>query len=46
LNNKIKNTKITTVGTVPNFNRKILERDKIDAIYMIADFPGLVQVLP
>jgi hypothetical protein len=48
LNNKIKykNTKITRVGTVPNSNRKIVERDKIDARYMIAEFPGLVQVLP
>jgi hypothetical protein len=39
-----------TVGTVPNSNRKIVERGKIDTpntqiVYMTAHFPGLVQAL-
>ena len=43
---EVKNKKYHTVKTVPIFNRKIIERAKINTSkYMPAQFPGLVQAL-
>ena len=40
----MKNRNYHTDGTVPKYNRKIVERDQIDTPNtQIHDFPGLVQ---
>jgi hypothetical protein len=43
----MKNKKYYTVGTVPKYTRKIIERNTIDSLtqYMTAHFPGIVEVL-
>jgi len=42
----MKNKKYLIVGIFRTFNRKIVERGKIEThVYMTAHFPGLVQAL-
>jgi len=41
----MKNKKYHNVGKIPKFNRKVVERDKIDATKTHEHCPGLVQTL-
>ena len=47
IENKLKTQKQHIVRTVPNTNRQIVERDKIDTLntYITAHFYGFVQTL-